>query len=433
MKYYLILIIVLTSLGAQSQSYILDSIMPIYGDILHPEANELIGAEDSPTFTRFFRKLDSIYQGKGGKLHIFHIGGSHIQADIYSNKLRGYLQNMNKVSIGQRGFVFPFRLAHTNNPGNYKIEGNKKKWTGYRNSVLKDSIAWGMSGVSAAFRSYSDTISINANNRNYTPNPYSFDKLRIFYNTWKDDYKLHVLDSSLVASDTLNYQGMFQEYRLTKPVKSLEMAIHIKDTTVADPEFLMMGMEFLNDNPGIEYTSIGVNGASFKSYQRSVYFENQLGLYKPDLFIISIGTNDAYVPKSEFKAEEFRDNYEAFIQLIQRVNPDCAILLTVPNDDYYKKHPNPNTAMQQQVILELAEKYKMAVWDFYAIMGGLGSSNKWLKNKLMPRDRIHFTQLGYSIKADLLLKAIVDAWAMCNNRDAESLLNHFKTLDKLNK
>ena len=140
------------------------------------------------------------------------------------------------------------------------------------------------------------------------------------------------------------------------------------------------------------------------------------------------------MPKSEFKAEEFRDNYEAFIQMIQRVNPDCAILLTVPNDDYYKrKHANPNTAVQQQVILELAEKYKMAVWDFYAVMGGLGSSNKWYQNKLMPRDRIHFTQLGYSIKADLLLKAIVDAWAQCNNRDAETLLDHFKNNKKSNK
>lgn len=433
MRYYLILMAVFFSFNAQSQEYILDSIMPIYGDIIHPEANELIGAEDSPTFSNFFAKLDSIYEGKREKLHIFHIGGSHIQADIYSNKLRTYFQNMNEVSMGQRGFVFPFRLANTNNPSNYRIEGTKGKWEGYRNSVLKDSIEWGLSGITAAFRNCSDTISIHANHRNYTLKPYAFDKLRIFHNTWKDDYRLNILDSTLVASDTLNYQGMYKEYRLTKPVESLEMAIQIKDTLTADPEFLMMGMEFLNDHSGIEYTSIGVNGASFKSYQRSVFFENQLRLYKPDLFIISIGTNDAYVPKSEFKPEEFRANYEAFIQMVQRVNPDCAILLTVPNDDYYKRrHPNPNTAVQQQIILDLGKEYRMAVWDFYAVMGGLGSSNKWYKNKLMPRDRIHFTQLGYSIKADLLLRALVDAWAICNNRDPEILLGHFKTLDKSN-
>ena len=431
MRYYVTFFAVMICFVAQSQEYILDSIMPIYGEMIHLEANVLIGAEDSPTFSQFFDKLDSIYERKNGKLHIFHIGGSHIQADIYSNKLRTYFQNMNEASMGQRGFVFPFHLAHTNNPGNYKIEASKEKWKGYRNSVLKDSIEWGLSGVTAAFKNCSDTISIQANRRTFTHKPYDFNKLRIFYNTWKDDYELTIVDSLLVKSDTLNYQGMYKEFRLTQPVESLEVAIHIKDSLTPDPQFLMMGMEFLNNNPGIEYTSIGVNGASFKSYQRSVFFENQLGLYTPDLFIISIGTNDAYVPKSEFKPEEFRANYEAFIQMIQRVNPDCAILLTVPNDDYYKrKHANPNTAVQQQIILDLAKEYRMAVWDFYAVMGGLGSSNKWFKNKLMPRDRIHFTQLGYSIKADLLLKALVDAWAVCKSHDPAILLDHFKTLDK---
>lgn len=224
---------------------------------------------------------------------------------------------------------------------------------------------------------------------------------------------------------------MYREYRFARNVKEVEIGIHIKDTATENPEFLMMGLEFMNDNPGIEYTSIGVNGASFGSYNRSAYFKNQLGLYKPDLFIISIGTNDAYMPKADFKAEEFRANYEAFIQMIQRINPNCAILLTVPNDSYYRrKYANQNTAIQQQIILELTEKYNIACWDFYTIMGGLKSSNKWYKNKLMPRDRIHFTYLGYNLKADLLLKALIDAWANSTGRNPETLLDHFKTLNK---
>ncbi|MBT0606639.1 GDSL-type esterase/lipase family protein [Aequorivita echinoideorum] len=431
MKHFLILISVLIGFSAQSQEYVLDSLLPKYSEIINTEANVLIGAGNSPTFNHFFGKLDSVYAGNKEKLHIFHIGGSHIQADIYSNKLRTYFQNMNDVSQGQRGFVFPFHLAHTNNPTNYKIEATKDKWQGYRNSILKDSIAWGLAGVTAAFRDCSDTISIQANYKNDTKNPYSFDKLRVFYNTWKDDYSLNILDSTLVVSDTVNYEYMFREFKLNKNVEELQLSIEVKDTATIGPEFLLMGMELMNDNPGIEYTSIGVNGASFGSYERSAFFEKQLSLYRPDLFIISVGTNDAYMPKSDFKEDEFRANYEEFIQMIQRVNPNCAILLTVPNDDYYrKKYPNKNTAVQAEIILELADKYQMAAWNLYEIMGGLGSSNKWYKNKLMPRDRIHFTYLGYSIKADLLLKALVDSWAKCYDRDAEMLLSHFKTLEE---
>ena len=196
---------------------------------------------------------------------------------------------------------------------------------------------------------------------------------------------------------------MYRDYSLNHDVDSVAIEIKLKDTSLVKPEFLLMGVEFMNNNSGIEYTSIGVNGASFKYFNRSAFLETQLGLYKPDLFIISIGTNDAYVPASYFDPQEFKEYYEAFILMIKRINPNCAILLTVPN--YYKrKKPNPNTAKQKYIITELAKKYQMAVWDFYTIMGGFGSSNNWYKNGLMPRDRIHFTMLGYSVKGDFILK-----------------------------
>ena len=431
MKFKLLLLSILISMPIFAQDYILDSITPKYGHLINFKANTFQYASESPYFKKLFSDFDSIYAGKKKKLHVFHIGGSHIQADIYSNKIRTYLQNMNEVSLGQRGFVFPFHLAHTNNPTNYRIEADNDQWQGYRCSVRKDSVAWGLAGVSAAFRGTEDQIYVKANYKNYTKKPYTFNTLRVFYNTWMEDYDLTIADATLIKSDTTNYDGMYTEFRLNKTVDSVALNLKIKDPNCVSPEFLLMGMEFMNDDPGIEYTSIGVNGASYAWYERAAYFEKQLQLYKPDMFIISIGTNDAYMPKADFKAEEFRAYYENFIQMIQRANPQCAILLTVPNDDYYKKsYANPNTAVQQRIIIELTKKYRMAVWDLYSVMGGLGSSNDWYNAKLMPRDRIHFTQLGYSIKADLFLKAMVDAWAESTGKDKTLLLNHFKHLNE---
>jgi len=428
MKSKLLIIALFWATNFCAQRYILDSILPIHGRVIHQEENQLKFASESPYFNLFFKRLDSVFEGKKDKIHIFHIGGSHIQADIYSNKLRTYLQNTNDVSMAQRGFIFPFHLARTNNPSNYKISGTREKWKGYRCSVT-DSVAWGLSGVSAAFREKTDTIYIEANHKNQTKNLYKFDKFRLFYNTWKYDYEITFLDSTLVVSDTINSNAFYKEYRFKTEVDSIAIALQLKDSTLVNPEFLFMGAELMNSNPGIEYTSIGVNGASFAFYNRSAYFEKQLQLYKPDLFIISIGTNDAYMPKSQFNSDKFRDYYESFIQMIQRVNPNCAILLTVPNDSYYKrKIPNPNTATQQKIIYEIAQKYQMAVWDFYKIMGGFGSSNKLYQRKLMPRDRVHFSYLGYQIKADLLLNALIDAWSTATNRDKEQLLDHYKNI-----
>ena len=89
-------------------------------------------------------------------------------------------------------------------------------------------------------------------------------------------------------------------------------------------------------------------------------------------------------------------------------NPKCAILLTVPNDSYYRrKYLNRNIAREREVIIELAEKYKMPVWDFYGIMGELGSSKVWNKNGLMQADLVHFTGLGYHLKGTLLIDAFL--------------------------
>lgn len=431
MKQLLTIILVCFSMTASAQRYVLDSLKTQLEPLVDYEANTFKMASESPAFDAFFAKLDSIYSGKKEKLHIFHIGGSHIQADIYSNKIRTYLQNTNEVSQAQRGFIFPYHLAHTNNPSNYRITATKNLWQGYRSSITKDSIAWGLAGITAAFRMNEDTIHIKSNYKNYTKKPYQFNKLRVFYNTWQNEYDMTILNRDVEVTDTLNLDKMYREFRFNTSLDSVDIHLQLNDTTLVNPEFAMMGIEFMNDEPGIEYTSIGVNGASFEYYKRAAYLEKQLAIYKPDLFIISIGTNDAYMPKSKFDEEKFRMNYDAFIQMILQVNPDCAILLTVPNDDYYKrKYQNPNTAVQQSIIMELARKYHMAVWDFYEIMGGLGSSNAWYKNKLMPRDRIHFTFLGYSIKADLFMDALIDAWSNSTQRDKTELLNHYHTLNE---
>lgn len=431
MKRYFIILLLFIYYPVLAQEFILDSLPPKINDLINFEANSFKGSENSPRFDYFFKQLDSIYEGHNNKLHIFHIGGSHIQADIYSNKIRTYLQNMTPSSQSQRGFVFPFELAHTNNPSNYKISATKSKWTGYRSSVRKDSVAWGLSGVSAAFRSESDIIKVQANYRNKTKKPYTFSSLRVFYNTWKSDYNLKVLDSSLVVSEEINSNKMYKQFNFNKELQEVELSLILKDKEISNPEFLMMGMEFMNKNKGIEYTSIGVNGGSFPFYNRTSYFETQLELYKPDLFVIAIGTNDAYMTVSEFDEEKFRYYYDSFIAMIRRVNPNCAILLTVPNDDYYKRRvPNPNTVTQQKIIAELSDKYNMAVWDFFEVMGGLGSSNKWYQNKLMPKDRIHFTSLGYSIKADLFITALIKSWAETTGRDEKELREHFSHLNE---
>lgn len=413
-----LLLLLFLSASAMAQEYILDSVKGSY-PFVNWDANKIKYAEESPAFLKLYQKLNKIAKGKEEDVHVFHIGGSHIQADIYSNKLRSYLQHMSPTAKGQRGLIFPYRMAKTNNPLNYKVT-HTGNWKGHRCSVVTDSVAWGLTGVTAVFRDSVSHIKVQANYKNYKDHVYSFNKIRVFYNDWESDYNIKLNDSIRVNHTVHNPQKHFVEFALDETVENLDFDIQ-KVTNAKNGEFLMMGLELMNDHHGIEYTTIGVNGASFEYYNRCYYFKEHLLLYQPDLFIVSVGTNDTY--RLNFDAEQFKANYEKMILDVLQANPDAAILLTVPNDSYYKKkYANPHTQKAREIMYQLADKYQMAVWDLYEIMGGLGSSQKWYANKLMPSDRIHFTRKGYSIKADLLLEALTASWEKTLALEPKSIL-----------
>ena len=419
MKLLINILFIFSSFVIFGQDYIISDSLQQQYPFINWKANNIKHTDSAVTFKKLYQKLDNIYKNEEEKLHVFHIGGSHIQADMYSNRLRHYLQNISPKAKGQRGLVFPYKMAKTNNPLNYKITFDGE-WKGYRCS-RNDSVAWGLQGVSAIFKDSIANVTVKANYKNYSKETYNFNKLRVFYDEWTSDYEVLVNNEDLVSKTVINSDAHYIEFTLNKTVTELDFCIKRIDDS-DDSEFIMMGLEMMNNNSGIEYTTIGVNGASFAFYDRCAYFEKQLLLYTPDLFIVSIGTNDTYT--TDFKPQKFKHYYEKLINSIQKANPDCAILLTVPNDSYYKRQfANPNTKLAADVIYALSEKYNMAVWDLYEIMGGFNSSQKWYTNKLMPKDRIHFTRKGYDIKADLLLKALVNSWEEEMSYPQNSLLH----------
>jgi hypothetical protein len=52
----------------------------------------------------------------------------------------------------------------------------------------------------------------------------------------------------------------------------------------------------------------------------------------------------------------------------------------------------------------------IAIWDFFDIMGGAGSINKWTNMKLASTDRSHYTAEGYRLQGQLLFKAMLKAY-----------------------
>ena len=350
----------------------------------------------------FFNKLDNQYSKGNEKVNILHIGGSHIQADIWSNKMRTNFQNALPFNQSGRGFVFPFRLINSNGSPVIK-SSHTGRWKGYRNSVYSHNGPFGLMGARAELL---DTLSIiNIWHENPKIEYDSFSSVTLFYKD-SNNFEIKILlDSNIEIKSKKGKESI--TFSFSENVDSL--AIQIKKIGVNSGNFSFFGLYLDNDINGITYHSIGVNGASVKSYLRCENLVSELNWVKPDLVIFSIGINDAY--EEDFSKDLFYQNYDTLIDKIKSVNPNVAILLTTNNDSYYKvKYPNERALEVQQQMKKLAENKNLAVWDMFDIMGGLNSIKEWEKNQLAKKDLIHLSFDGYNLIGDLLFDALIKSY-----------------------
>ena len=391
-----------------------------YGEVypfIHFERNHYqFYTKRSANFEKLYFDIKQMVQNKDRKLNFYHIGGSHLQADVYTHEMRTYLQTNWKGLPGERGLVFPFDLAGTNNPWNYGFTSHNH-WTVYKSTISRpDSLDYGILG--AVLESSDSIIDLGFRYRRTKVKP-PFDRVRMYHNKGTFPFEFHFGgDEKYVIRKKTNEELGYTDIHFDKNLTSFHLTLSRCGTQPY--KFRLLGFQLSNNEPGISYTTIGVNGASLPTHLGNKLFYEQLKELPPDFFAFSVGTNDANVPYEDFKPEVFKANLDSLIQRILSVNPNCAILLTVPNDAHFKKKfLNKNVAREREMIIELAKKYEAAVWDMYGIMGELGSSKVWHNNGLMRNDLVHFTATGYRIKGDMFFESFVKWLEQMDIRDRE--------------
>jgi len=356
--------------------------------------------KESKNFERFYTRFDSLVNYDGKDIFVYHIGGSHIQADMYTNQFRKHVQEFGPGLQGSRGWIFPYTAVETNGPSHYKVDA-EGEWKGITNTNRKDTSELGLMGIAAVT---TDSVSSMKFYFRKSDQRYFSNKIRVYHNTSVKTYKVEWMDAKNVASSRVDEKGGYTEFLLNKPTDTIPLRF-IKVLN-ENNEFRFYGAELLINEPGFVYTTIGVNGAGFTAYDRCQLFTQHLAQSKPDMFIISIGTNEANV--DEFNVEDFERKYSKMVDKVLALNPNVALLFTVPNDAYYmRKAPNKNVPVMRDAIFNLAKKYDAGVWDWFNIMGGFGSSQKWYKDEMMDKLRIHFSREGYLIKGDLFYEAFL--------------------------
>lgn len=370
------------------------------------EKNQLEFA-DTAALDPFFEKLHALSQGKDTKIRIVHIGDSHIQGGSLSGRMRTQLQSRFENGNGGRGFLFPYTLAKTNNPVNYRIKSTGT-WSGCRNVFEKKRCTdCGLGGLTASMTGQSGTFTVSFDTSRGLN--YFSDKVVLYYpETSASGYAVTVQPPTGQVEKTVRDAATgCTVFFLSEAVDQVTIQIE-KKSTIELP-FVLQGMALENNDPGFVYSEIGVNGAKLNSYLECPDFFTQLSTLDPDLVIVSLGTNDAYY--STFQDSVFAKEYAAFMGLLTVATPDAGFVLTTPGDcKRNKKYPNKNNVAATRIVKSTAKQYDAAVWDLFSIMGGLGSIENWYLSGLSAKDRVHLNRTGYEVQADLLHNALVKAY-----------------------
>ena len=346
----------------------------------HFERNRLIIPGNSGAMERFYQKLDSVIRLGKGNVSIMHIGGSHVQAGVFTQQFRDNLLSISPDLMGGQFFAFPFTAGKTNNPSHFMVSATGE-WTYCRNAVRRETDKrMGLAGAALTTTDPEASISIVTRERypSHCPPEFFFDKATLVGFSETENVV------PVIGCQGKKIHGTYNEELSTYTFHLPELtdSICIQFDSV-NGEFTLTGILLENGMSGISVHGVGVNGASVPSYLRCDDFERDLELIRPDLIIFGIGINDA--AEKDFEKETFKQNYAELISIMQRVNPDCALLFVTNNDSFKRKRVkkkrvyevNPNGKVVQQAFLEMAKDYGGAVWDQFDVMGGLKSMQSW--------------------------------------------------------
>ena len=396
-----LILLVLSCLLVQAQGPV-KRYIPDYSCV-NLDHNKLIYPGDSLAMERFFDKLDTLlFKGKGN-VSIMHIGGSHVQAGVFSQAMRDNLLNLTPGLTAGRGLVFPF--MKTNTPCSYCIS-RTGEWDYCRNAVAFDT-RLGLAGASVTTSDTTASFSIVTREKHPSELTPVFDFNYVKILGYGDMVPFVHFNNDTLVGTYNEEEGSF-----TFVLPDFTDSLYV-DFNQAHGTFTVTGVYLDNGMPGITYHGIGVNGAKVCSYLSCEDLERDLRLVHPDLVIFGIGINDAAA--DTFTKEKFKNDYTTLINIIHRVSPDCALLLVTNNDSFKKVsrkkyEVNPNGLLAEEAFLELGEQHDAAVWDFFDIMGGLKSMAHWENEGLAQKDKVHFTNQGYNLIGDLLFNALMDRY-----------------------
>ena len=468
MKNRLLMLLLGISFFGFSQDTLLVPMDSVYADIPVVDSIEVTftgnDTHNPNALLTFYEKMYQLEQSKSGKINIVHIGDSHIQADLFTAKIRTQFQKV--FGNGGFGFTFPYSVAKTNNsaPIRYSASGN---FQSFRNLYADENRPVGLSGFSMEANSDDFAIQLNVKDAQF-----NFTKIKVITPQNVNLFDVSVSHKNIVVERKVPKKithkvkpgevlgGIADKYNVS--LKALKKANGLKSDMIRDGKvltipskatqsktstkteyspielqpslfsndyysetpldkiaivpnqeidyFALNGLVLENNNSGVIYHSIGVNGAKASDYNKFRLFNEQLPVLNPDLVIISLGTNESFDKQS---GEQYFANLNQMIQGIKDKNPQaCVLIMTPPPSVLHRKYKNTFIEKYAELIEENANVKNYAVWDLLQVFGGNKSIKRNAAKGYMARDKVHYSKAGYEKQGELFFEAFLQSYEL---------------------
>jgi lysophospholipase L1-like esterase len=219
-------------------------------------------------------------------------------------------------------------------------------------------------------------------------------------------------------------------------IKASESSARSFALKTLDGNVRVFGAVLENDDPGVVYDSLGVNGAFaglLATAMNEPHWAEQLQHRRPNLVILNYGTNE-----SEYASDDQMQRYERDLhEVVRRVRtalPEASILIVSPMDRG-KRAPGGRIItlpsipkivnMQRRVALDM----HCAFLNTFAAMGGEGTMARWHEGRqhLVAGDLTHPTATGAQTIGTLIYMALMENYNRYTDRMATSATQKNRT------
>jgi GDSL-like Lipase/Acylhydrolase family len=350
--------------------------------------------------------LDTFYASlhDKGVTRILHYGDSPTTADSITSDIRRLLQE--KFGDAGHGFVL---IA--------------KPWAWYgHNGIQLDAKGWDISPASQArapdgfhgLGGVSFRGETGAYSRVGLPDS-AYSKATVAYLTERDGGTFAVYAGEAKIQDVNTASSMkqpaFAEFALPPGTKTIELR-------VTSGKVRLFGYRLDKDQPGVQYSSLGVNGAQVQMFDR--YFEprqwtEDMRHEDPALVILNYGTNESIFPA--YVEKQYPDELRLAIRRVREAVPHASLLLMGPMDRGVLTGAGdivtPETLeslvkVQKQVAAETG----CAFFNTFDAMGGAGTMGRWYhaQPRLVSADFMHPLPAGAAKVGALFEEALVKSY-----------------------